>query len=232
VLAPPVPTPRPWTPKPDPHRPSHALSSAVFGAALLAAAVVVGVDLVLGGNHAVVAVAAGVALAVLGLGIVAAGLSGRRAGGLAPLGVLLAVVTLVASSVGAGSWAGQQTWSPTGTNAYQLGVGTGRLELTSLNVGAATAAAPAEVDARVGLGTLQVVVPDGLAVRVVGSVGVGNARNPAGLGATTSGSDADVTRAGPHTEIDVQSSAAPVLVVHADVGVGTLVIDRPNGQEQ
>ncbi len=140
-----MPAPRPWAPKPDPHRPSHALSSAVFGAALLAAAVVVGVDLVLGGNHAMVAVAAGVALAVIGLGIVAAGLSGRRAGGLAPLGILLAAVTLAASAVGPASWAGQRTWTPTtltGTTVYQLGVGTGRLDLRSVAVPGATAGLP------------------------------------------------------------------------------------------
>ncbi len=69
-------------------------------------------------------------------------------------------------------------------------------------------------------------------MRVVGSVGAGNVKNRAGLGATSPGSDADLTRSGPHAEVDLRTSPQPVLLVRADVGVGTLTIDRSTGQEQ
>jgi hypothetical protein len=237
VLAPPAPPAAPWTPRPDLHRPSHALTSVVLGLALLAAAVVVAVTSVIGGSSPMLAVAAGVALAIVALGVVAAGLSGRRAGALAPLGILLAVLTVVASSAtGPVSWAGRRTWTPstlTGTTSYQLGVGNARLDLRDVTAPGATPASPAEVDVRVGVGNLVVVVPSGVPVRVVGATGLGGVQNVAGLAATADGSaDASPTHRGPRAELDVRTSADPVVVVHADVGVGNLTIDGPAGQEK
>src|SRR3954447_20884829 len=191
VLAPPVPSTPPWTRRPDHHRPSPALTSIVVGLALLAAAVVVAVNALIGGSAPVLAVAAGVALAVVGLGVVATGLSGRRAGALAPLGILLALVTIAAGSTrGPVSWAGQRTWTPstlTGTTSYQLGVGNARLDLRGVTAPGATPASPAEVDVRVGVGNLVVVVPSGVGVRVVGAGAVGGIQNAAGLAQTPDG---------------------------------------------
>ena len=219
------------------HRPSHALTSVVLGLALLTAALVVAIDLVLGATYPVVAVAAGAALAVVGLGVVATGLAGRRAGALAPLGILLALVTLAASSTpDAASWAGKRTWTPTtltGTTSYELGVGDARLDLRGVTAPGATTASPAEVDVRVGVGNLVVVVPSGVGVRVVGATGVGGVQNIAGLAATADGTaDATPRHRGPRADLDVRTSADPVVVVHADVGIGNLTIDGPTGQEQ
>jgi phage shock protein PspC (stress-responsive transcriptional regulator) len=228
------PAPPHWASRPDLHRPSHALTSAVLGAALLGGAVVVALNPVLARDTPVVALAAAVALAIVAAGIVAAGVAGRRAGGLAPAGIVLAVVTLAATaSHGTLSWAGGRTWTPTtlpaGRTSYDLGVGNARLDLRQASVPGATAASPAEVDVRVGVGNLVVVVPSGLAVRVVGTTGAGNVDNAAALAATTGGTaQATSSRRGPHVDIDVQSAANPVLVVHADVGLGNLTIDGPN----
>jgi phage shock protein PspC (stress-responsive transcriptional regulator) len=238
VLAPPAPPAPRWAPKPDLNRPSHALTSVALGLALLAAAVVVAVNSVVGGGlHPTVAVAAGVALAILGLGVVAAGLSGRRAGALAPLGILLALVTVAASSTADGvSWAGRRTWTPTtltGTTSYQLGLGDARLDLRGVSAPGATTASPAEVDVRVGVGNLVVVLPSGVAVRVIGTSAVGGVQNEAGLTTTTNRTtDASPSHSGPRAELDGQTSAFPVVVVHADVGVGNLTIEGPTGQEQ
>jgi hypothetical protein len=237
VLAPPTPSAPPWTRRPDLNRPSHALTSIVLGLALLAAAVVVAVTSLIGGTAPLLAVAAGVALAVVGLGVVAAGLSGRRAGVLAPLGILLALVTIAAGSTrGPVSWAGQRTWTPstlTGTTSYQLGVGNARLDLRGVTAPGATPASPARVDVRVGVGNLVVVVPGGVGVRVIGTSAIGGIENDAGLAQTAGGTgNASPSHRGPRSELDVRTTTEPVVVVHADVGIGNLTIDGPSGQEQ
>jgi phage shock protein PspC (stress-responsive transcriptional regulator) len=237
VLAPPTPSGPPWARRPDLHRPSHALTSIVAGLALLGAAIVVAVSALIGATAPVLAVAAGVALAVVGLGVVAAGLSGRRAGALAPLGILLALVTVAAGSTrGPVSWAGQRTWTPstlTGTTSYQLGVGNARLDLRGVTAPGATPASPAQVDVRLGVGNLVVVVPSGVGVRVVGTSAVGGIQNDAGLTQTADGTGtASASHRGPRSELDVRTSAEPVVVVHADVGIGNLTIDGPSGQER
>jgi hypothetical protein len=83
------------------------------------------------------------------------------------------------------------------------------------------------------VGTLIVVVPSGTAVRVIGSTGAGDIHNNAGLAATSGGApNPSPTHQGPHSDLDVRTAADPVLVVRADVGLGTLTIDGPTGQEQ
>ena len=237
MLAPPTPQPPPaWVRKPDPHRPSHALTAIVAGLALLAAAVIGALGLAAGG-HSVVAVAAGVALGIVALGVVGTGVAGRRAGGLAPLGILLAIVTIAASATtGPVTWAGERTWAPTtltGTTTYQLGAGNARLDLRQATAPGATSTSPAEIDVRVGVGNLVVVVPAGVGVRVIANTGVGTIEQDPSLTVTPGGSGtASVSRRGPHADLDVRTTADPVVVVRADVGVGAIAIDGSNGQEQ
>jgi hypothetical protein len=223
-------------PRPDPQRPSHALTSTVLGAALLAAAAVVVWNLVWGVSGPVGFVAAAVALTIVALGALVTGVFGRRAGALAPIGILLALVTIAGSAAnGRLTWAGDHTWSPTEVTvqqatSYTLGVGNGRLDLRQVSAPGATSGQPAEVDARVGVGNLTVVVPTGVGVRILGSTGAGNIDNAGQLSTSPSGTPAPATGARHHgsVDVDLQTSPNPVILVRADVGVGNLTIDRAN----
>jgi hypothetical protein len=116
--------------------------------------------------------------------------------------------------------------------SYELGLGDARLDLRGVKTDA-TPASPAEIDARVGVGNLVVVVPSGVGIRVIGATGVGGIQNLAGLAATAGGTaNASPSHRGPRADLDVRTSAEPVVVVHADVGIGNLTIDGPTGQEQ
>ena len=81
----PVPVPRP-KPGPDPQAPVHLLTRATLGIALLAAVATAALGI---GSWWVPAT---VALGVIALGVITAGVLGRRSGGLAPIGVVLALV--------------------------------------------------------------------------------------------------------------------------------------------
>ena len=185
-------------------------------------------------------VAAAVALGVVALGILVAGMLGRRSGGLAPIGILLAIVAMAGSARPDGSltWAGERTWTPTvvtGASAYSLAVGKGRLDLSKVAPTGATASDPAEIDVRVGVGDLTVVAPSGVGVRIIGTAAAGNVENRTSLTPTAAAAAAaprpgsDVNRSGPRADVDVRSAAQPVLLVRADVGVGNLSIVSANG---
>jgi len=217
-------------PRPDLTRPSHALTRAVIGAALLSAGVVLVLDRLVGLAAPAGSVAAAVALGVIAVGVLVAGVLGRRAGGLAPVGILLAIVTLgAAANTGTITWAGDRTWTPgvvTGTTQYSLGIGDARLDLTNVSAPGATAASPAEIDARVGVGALTVVVPKNVKVRVIADTGNGEVQNTAGLSATPAAAPIPAGPADPHkhSDLDVSSGTDPVVLVRADLGAGRLSI--------
>ena len=169
-------------------------------------------------------VAAAVALGVVAVGVLLAGVLGRRAGGLAPVGVLLAIVTLgAAANTGSVTWAGDRAWTPgsvTGRTEYNLGVGDAKLDLRNVSAPGASASSPAEIDARVGVGSLTVIVPQNVKVRVIADAGNGEVRNVAGLSATRAGTQGDQEGA----DLDVASGPDPVLLVRADVGAGRVSI--------
>jgi len=235
------PVARPWTPpRVDHARPLHPLTLTVLGTALLGAGAVLLWDRVWGMSAPAGVVAAAVALGVIALGILLAWMLGRRSGGLAPIGILLAVVALVGSARPDGNltWAGERTWTPTavtGASAYSLAVGKGRLDLSQVAPAGATAADPAEIDVRVGVGDLTVVAPTGVGVRIIGTAAAGNVENETSLtptaapANTTAAPGTDVNRSGPRADVDVRSAAEPVLLVRADVGVGNLSIVPANG---
>lgn len=226
-----------WTPpRVDRSRPSHALTSTVLGVALLGAGAVLLWSRIWHLSAPGDAVAAAVALGIVALGVLLAGVLGRRAGGLAPIGILLALFTLAASSPSSGDvvdWAGQRTWTPaavTGTGTFNLGAGNARLDLSKIVPTGATASTPVEVDARVGVGNLTVVAPAGVAVRILASAGAGSVDNRSALAATPGGGSDEVARRGGHdVDVDVESGTAPILLVRADVGLGTVTLVSANG---
>jgi len=171
------------------------------------------------GNHQAIALAA--SLAALGLLLVGLGLAGWRAGFVAFLTVILAInafsSTVVPRGIPVGGRVGDATWAPRSVNAgdsYRLGVGNGVLDLRGLPTeGLSQASLPASV----GLGELKVIVPEGLTVKVVGHVGLGEILGPTDVGGNGKGGT-DVSRM-------IPVGAGPTeVVVDAGVGVGQLTV--------
>jgi phage shock protein PspC (stress-responsive transcriptional regulator) len=171
------------------------------------------------GDHTVIAIAG--SLAAIGLLLVVLGVAGWRAGFVAFLAVVLAITAFSSSVVPAGihlgGRVGNATWAPTSVAAdtsYNLGVGNGVLDLSGLpKEGLSGARLPAYV----GLGDLKVIVPEGLTVRVVGHVGLGEILSPDDAGGDGQGGT-DVDRS-------VVIGAGPTeVVVDAGVGVGQVTV--------
>jgi hypothetical protein len=169
------------------------------------------------GDHRTIAMAG--ALATIGLLLVVLGLAGWRAGFVGLLAVVLAITAwssaVVPTGIHLGGPVGDRTWKPTAvtSTAYDLSVGTGVLDLSDLPK---EGLSEARISAHVGLGELKVIVPEGLTVRVVGTVGLGNIDAPGGRNDGPDGRDVSRTiavGAGP-TEVEVD----------AGVGIGQLTV--------
>jgi len=204
----------------DLHRPLHSLTLTTVGAAALAAAGVVGWDRATGRVQSTAVVATAVALGVIALGIVLAGALGRRAGGLAPLAILLAI-----ASVSGVAWHGTTagfdrsvTWTPVTAPAspYSIGAGRALLDLTNaaLPVGASTSS-PVEIPASLGVGELVIVVPAGTGTQVNATVGLGNITDDV---SRTGGVD----RGGASLKESLVHGGTPMIVVDAQVGLGRI----------
>lgn len=222
----------PPVPRVDHSRPSHAISLATSGAAILAAALVIVWDSYVwevAGGALVMALAA--ALGVVALGVVAAGVLGRRAGGLAPIGIVLAVALLLAPAVP--SWRtsqafGTRTVTPTSAaqaeQTFSLGAGELVVDLTSASLfDDATAASPTEVEAEVGAGSLIIIVPEDESVVV---------HAHAGVGVVPSGPQGLNEEAGPGMDSIVRlGSGRERLVVDAEVGFGQIQVQTAASSE-
>ena len=232
VSPPPPPPPVPgWSPTPppppSPSRPSGRWTRSVLGVALLAAGAVAAGDLLGLDVPYVGLVAAGAALAVVGAGVVVAGARGRRGGGLTLVGVLLAVGVTLGSAVSGvvpQVSAGERLWVPGSATAgteYRLGAGEAVLDLRdpALLVGA-TPEDPARVSASLGLGRLEVLLPQDVPARVDADLGAGEVREPDGRLSGSDEAPASITA----------GEGEPVLVVDARLGLGQLDV-RPPGSE-
>jgi hypothetical protein len=171
------------------------------------------------GDHTVIALAG--SLAAIGLLLVVLGLAGWRAGFVAFLAVLLAITAFSSSVVPTGihlsGRVGDETWAPTSVTAdanYHLGAGNGVLELSGLR---GKGLNEAKLPAYVGLGELKVVVPEGLTVKVVGHVGLGEILLPGDARGEGQGGT-DLSRS------VVVGDGPTEVVVDAGVGVGQLTV--------
>lgn len=228
------PAQREW-PRIDPAAPSRTITRATLGVALLAAGVVALIDRAgtdLPGPTWLLA--ATVALGVVAIGVVVAGVLGRRAGGLAPIGVLLAAAVLLGAVLPAPesfSVIKSRTWRPVSVveaeTGLTAGVGDATLDLTDPGlITGASVANPVRVDTSLGVGSLRVIPPPGQPVEVRASVGAGNIvqENSAGGDFRRLSSGASLS-----TVIRTGPAGLPLLVVTTKVGFGQIAVvsDQP-----
>ncbi|MHB1475414.1 MAG: PspC domain-containing protein [Dermatophilaceae bacterium] len=173
------------------------------------------------GNHAAMALAG--SLATIGLLIVGLGFAGWRAGFLTFLAVLLAITafssTLVPKGIQFDASFGDANWAPTSVtldSSYRLGAGNGVLDLRGLPTDGLSGA---KIPAYIGIGELKVLVPEGLTVKVVGHVALGNIIAPEDAGNTNQGGGTDQAQT-----IVVGGSGPTEVVVDAAVGIGQLIV--------
>ncbi|RPF27594.1 PspC domain-containing protein [Georgenia muralis] len=191
--APPVP-PRPRTPGPG-----SGLVAVVIALALLASAGLLLVDRMEPVGWLLPLVLGGIVLALLGLGALLAGVTGRRGGALSILGVLLALLVVpatlavsaspVALNLESSATFGDLDAAPVSVDearqGYDLGAGDLRLDLTGLDLsGADPTDATVTVPVNVGAGDVTVVLPEASATVVRVDVGAGNLASITGPGWT------------------------------------------------
>jgi phage shock protein PspC (stress-responsive transcriptional regulator) len=167
--------PEGWVPPPPPVRERSplglvTLSVAAVLAGLLLALSIAGVD----GLTAPRILA--VALLVVGAGLLLGSWFGR-ARWLIAIGLVLTVglaATATAERLQLDEGLGQRTWvASAGSSEYALGAGEGILDLRALEPGDR-----AQISARIGMGSLVVLVPEGLSVRVNSAVDLGEISRP------------------------------------------------------
>jgi len=183
----------------------------------LGLAVLVGVMAHLLGSSWQAALAA--ALGVIGLGLVAAGLAGRRGGFLVPVAVALAMAS-TAAGVSAPTTAGEVTWRPVSATAtqpgYSLGAGQALLDLSAPGLlTGATTADPLELSVDLGAGELTVVVPPGTAATVDTHLAAGEVRDEI--------RDQSYSGLGRQQTIRL-GSGDPVLTVNVSIGFGQVIV--------
>ncbi|MBM6402005.1 PspC domain-containing protein [Phycicoccus sonneratiae] len=231
---PPVP-PRPIAPPPPPvppaprrRRPSGFVGLVTLGLVIALVGLGVAIADPVGfpgepGVLGLVLALAGASAVVLGLGATgrASGFSGFLVIALGLTTVFAALVTHIPATNGVGD----RIWTPTTTTlpaSYHLGVGDARLDLAGL-AGLPETSTPPTIDVSVGAGELQVVVPEGLDVRIENQIGVGDLTHEArtagnGLRTVDNRSGTDYTQ-----DVTVGDDT-PVLVVSTEIGIGDVTI--------
>ncbi len=165
-------------------------------------------------------------LGVLGVGLLVGAFLGRARWLIAIAVPLLLIVSLVAvfpTNLRLNPGIGERTWTPVtaaeAAGPYQLGIGGAELDLTDMTL-PADADAVIPVQASVGVGELRVIVPEGVEVTVVGTVGLGEI-DIEGL--------PRVSGQNPAVDTDMPGSVDPLLPtieLTADVSIGKLEVSR------
>lgn len=151
-------------------------------------------------------------LAVLGLGLVVGSFFGRSTGLVVMtllLGLGLAATAAARPAIDHGI--GDRTWHPSGSGSYRLGIGDATLDLRSLNV---TEAATYRIDARVDVGHLLVLVPQGIRTSVDARASIGDV--------VVFGQEDD----GQHARKTVEPDGRPQVVLALSVRTGQVEVRR------
>ena len=196
-------------PPPPPKKPRSRLTPVTIGLAILAAAFA-GAAAASGVEWMTPARIAAVALAVVGLGLIA-GAFLRRGYGLLVLTAPLAGFVLLASLIGPidfenGGAIGDRVWAPTSVSElqprYALDIGSGTLDLRGLNLTESRS-----VEVAVNIGDAKVHLPEGMTVNTTCDIRVADATCVEGL-------------SGPKTP------GAPVLDLHIKMHLGDVEVTR------
>lgn len=226
VQGPPPPPSYPTSTQPLPPVPPEPKEKSVLGrvtsfTALIVVGLMVGWNSVSDNDFKVVAIF-GTALAVVAAGLLVGAFVGR-ARGLIVLGILLSIATSI-SAVADHHFpggVGERDWAPTSVAAaeepFRLGAGEAQLDLTALPAGSS-----ADVEARVGLGELRIIVPPDASVVVNGEVGAGAIRI---LGEPTF-DGTDLTRTYTLEPLSGDPASGTRITVDAEVGLGELEVRR------
>lgn len=216
--------------------PSRALKRLTLGLAVLVGVVAYLIARVSQADDASVLIGMTAALAVLAGGVVVAGLTGRRAGAPAFLGVLLAFA-VVAGTAGHGEGignrqsltvAGDRLWAPTSTAQAEDGISQGvgqltvRLTATGLTPATGTSTGPVEVPVRMGAGRMVIYLPDSAPARVEIEQGGGQVRDVSGAVRDGGGGQRLTYATGPAGEprltVRVRQGAGEIELFTAPVG--------------
>jgi phage shock protein PspC (stress-responsive transcriptional regulator) len=162
------------------------------------------------------AITLGAAAVAVGVGVVVGAVNRRRVGALAMLGILLALAAIVAGTIHLhlDDGVGDRTYSPTSTpdlrRDYRLGLGTLSLDLSNLAVEPGLT----RIQAHVGVGDLDVVVPRGVRVHVLSHADWGALKV---LGREDDGHDVDSVVGNPNAplELDLHVGAGQIEVTRA-----------------
>lgn len=208
------------------------MTSAVVGLWLIAGAVFLIADRSSDIPFVALWVAAG--LVLLGMGLVASGLRGRRSGVLGFFACVGLVVGLPIAGwyslpVHDGTWTGHtvdETVSVTSPRLAERGFsyrfGDARIDLSSLDLATATPSDPVRVPIRMGAGALRITVPADAAVRADVNVGVGSVAWRVDSDRSSSGFGRDLI----FNSGEVDAEHGPVLILTVDVGAGDLTIEE------
>lgn len=217
----------------------------VTGLSFVAAAAAVSVGRQRAVPYSDLAVGGAAAVLTAAVCLVALGLLGRRAPFLSFLALSTAALVAVAAvlppsfqPVGGITTLGVQTWMPDNSTTpaaatYKLGAGEATLNLARIT----SDADRMPMSAAVSMGELTVIVPAGLTVQVEASAGLGDVSERTlkpgeTLPANSGGKAAGTTTLGSGAQIArtlLVGSGDPDVVVTAKVGLGEILVVRPDG---
>lgn len=207
-------------PPPGPAKERSVLGRVTVSVALIVVGLMVGWNSVAENDFKVVAIF-GTALAVVAAGLLVGAFAGR-ARGLILLGILLTIATSISAAADqhVGNGVGERTWVPTtvaeAERPFRLGVGDAELDLTRLPAGSTV-----DVDVRVGVGELRVIVPEDARVVVDGSVGAGTMQLLDGPSSDGTDLERSLTSAAPGG-----ATSGTVITIDAELGLGDLEVRR------
>ena len=207
-------------PPPGPPKEKSVLGRVTVSAALIVVGLMVAWNSASDDDFKVVSVFAA-ALAVVAAGLLVGAVVGR-ARGLIWLGILLTIATGIshATDQELDGGVGERSWVPTtvaqAERPFRLGIGDAELDLTRLPAGSEV-----DVDTRLGVGSLRIIVPPDARVVVEGDVGVGDLQ-------LFDEPDLDGTELHRETTSLPPSGVEGGTVIHidAEVGLGELVVRR------